>query len=219
MEFPNSVSERTRDIISRILTLNPKKRIKIDDIKSHPYYRMGERLLDFKKTKKHDKEKIKELTNIKLIEYGYDIEEIKKSIDQDKFNNKTTTYYLIYNKYKGEMRKKYESECQLEMFNTELEITLKKELENNNRRMKVPLRNKNHDIDVKKTRSGGYISDDIFSKETNEKESKSNFFKTEDNMNHLISYTQESPFFFKNREYYLHNLDFLRTLESLIMTK
>ena len=166
----------------------------------HPYYKMGERLFGFKKFKKQEKEKIKELTNIKLIEYGFDIEDIKKNIEQDRFNNMTTTYYLIYNKYKGEMRKKYESECQLEMFNTELEITLKKELENNNRRMKVPFRNKKQDLCGKNTNTGGYISDDIFSKDTNEKESKSNFFKTEENVNNLNVHTYDSTFMFKNKE-------------------
>ena len=200
MEFPVSVSERSRDILTRILTVKPKKRIKIEEIKMHPYYKMGERLFGFKKFKKQEKEKIKELTNIKLIEYGFDIEDIKKNIEQDRFNNMTTTYYLIYNKYKGEMRKKYESECQLEMFNTELEITLKKELENNNRRMKVPFRNKKQDLCGKNTNTGGYISDDIFSKDTNEKESKSNFFKTEENVNNLNVHTYDSTFMFKNKE-------------------
>ena len=162
---------------------------------------MGQRLYQFKKTKKQDKDKIKELTKLKLIEYGYDFEEIKNFIYQDKFNNMTTTYYLIKNKFKGEIMKKYESECQLEIFNTDFEINLKKELENNNKRMKVPLRNRNHDKDVKKTKSDGNFSEDIFTKETNEIESKSNLFKSEDNLNNLISYTQESIFNFKNKEY------------------
>ncbi len=199
LDFPCSVSERSKDIISRLLTINPKRRLKLEDIKIHPFYRMGEKLFDLKKTKKSDKEKIKELTNIKLIEYGYNIDEVKKEIEQEKFNYITTTYFLIYYKYKGEMRKKYEKECQLEIFNTELEITLKKELENSNKK-KVPLRNQNNEIEGKKTNNDFFASDDIFNNETVSKESNSLLFKTEDNLNRNFFLQNDSPFLFQSKE-------------------
>ena len=66
--------------------------------------------------------------------------------------------------------------------------------------MKVPFRNKKQDLCGKNTNTGGYISDDIFSKDTNEKESKSNFFKTEENVNNLNVHTYDSTFMFKNKE-------------------
>ena len=40
-KFPSWISSEVKDLISRILTVNPLKRIKIEEIKNHPWFQMS----------------------------------------------------------------------------------------------------------------------------------------------------------------------------------
>ena len=44
IEFPDTISEMAKDLISKLLTVNPNERITIPDIKEHPFYLKGKYL-------------------------------------------------------------------------------------------------------------------------------------------------------------------------------
>jgi serine/threonine protein kinase len=110
LEFPSFLSSTCVDLIKRILTVNPNKRIKIDEIKQHPFMKLGEinsQILRSESTQSIDhgsKNKIAEIVLQKMAELGFDKTDIIFNLDNNKHNNITTTYDLLANKLRlGEM--------------------------------------------------------------------------------------------------------------------
>ena len=64
IEYPNHLSEVSKDLLKKIIETDPEKRIKIEEIKEHPFYLMGKKCYEkkFKKMKIHS-----------LREFNYDL--------------------------------------------------------------------------------------------------------------------------------------------------
>lgn len=107
-EIPDRLSANCKDLIKKILKVNPKKRIKLDEIMKHPFLKTGmewykDIFREVFSQKFKDEVEIEVNNNIvnKMIdEMGYSNENnnIINNIQANKHNNITTTYYLLLNK-------------------------------------------------------------------------------------------------------------------------
>ena len=106
LEFPNEnetlLSDEAKDLIKRILTPNPLKRIKIDEILCHPFLNSG--LKEYKNIIKpnsfnHENEKIIVDYMVNKLNYSNENQIIYKYIQHNKHNSITTTYKLLKKKY------------------------------------------------------------------------------------------------------------------------
>jgi hypothetical protein len=52
IEYPSHLSEVSKDLLKKIIETNPEKRIKIEEIKKHPFYLMGKKIYEKIFTKK-----------------------------------------------------------------------------------------------------------------------------------------------------------------------
>ena len=77
IDYPKHLSEVSKDLLRKIIETNPEKRIKIEEIKQHPFYLMGKKLYE----KKFKKMKIQSLR-----EFNYDI--IFNKVNHDKEKDK-----------------------------------------------------------------------------------------------------------------------------------
>ena len=98
--IPKNLSEEAKDLIRKILEINPKKRIKIKEIKEHAWFNMVNRIfnmhdgINLKKTVMPiDEEIVEEMYNI-----GFNKMQVRDSILRNYHNNITTTYYLFLGK-------------------------------------------------------------------------------------------------------------------------
>ena len=106
LEIPYRISDICRDLINKILVVNPKKRITLEEIKTHPFLNYG--LMWYKKNfmKNIIKYDLKlENINMDILENmkRYGVEEPKEKIISEILKNKknrtTTIYYLLIEKY------------------------------------------------------------------------------------------------------------------------
>ena len=102
--MPPFLSDISQDILKRILTTNPKRRISLEELKNHPFFLIGERtpmlkgLLIGVENIPVDMEIINEIKkNYFENKYNIDEEYIASLIQKNNHNNITTIYYLLYN--------------------------------------------------------------------------------------------------------------------------
>eukprot|EP00347_Sterkiella_histriomuscorum_P021476 403333846 len=97
--IPQFVSSDCRELTQKILNTDPTTRIKIDDIRKHPWYSIvnvkdyggiivGQHPIPV------DNDIVKQLE-----EYNFDIEQSKKFVEGNRHNQQTTTYYLLLKKH------------------------------------------------------------------------------------------------------------------------
>ena len=99
LEFPFEISPICKDMIKRLLCINPEKRIKIDQIKQHSFYQIG--LKQLKKTEFIiDNKSISNKVLEKLAKLGYKASDIKNTLKNNDNNSISTAYNLLYNKVK-----------------------------------------------------------------------------------------------------------------------
>ena len=103
-EITGYLSENCVDLIKKILTVNPKKRIGIDGIKKHPFlnkavccYHIDDILNRIEKGK-YCEVVIERMLN--MTEFNFTRENIIYNLDNNKHNNITTTYELLLKRYK-----------------------------------------------------------------------------------------------------------------------
>jgi len=96
------VSERCKDLIKKLLTVNPAKRIRIEEIKNHTFFKQGE--AQIMKEMPFENEKPSELILEKVSDIlGNTREEILYNIEHNRHNNTTTSYELLLKRYKLNM--------------------------------------------------------------------------------------------------------------------
>ena len=120
IDYPSHLSDLSKDLLKKIIETNPEKRIKIEEIKKHPFYLLGKKLYDkkFKNEKANTRvNSTKELN----IELNNNIE-IKNSGKKGR-KNKREDLFSEYIKTEIISRKK--------QINNEKEYTLQNELINN----------------------------------------------------------------------------------------
>ena len=98
---PSFVSTHATDLLKRILTTDPERRITIDQIKAHPWFSLYKGYVNIPKgliIGYHDIS-IDELILENAQSFGYDKESIRQSILQNRHNKITTLYYLMLQKF------------------------------------------------------------------------------------------------------------------------
>jgi serine/threonine protein kinase len=113
IDYPKHLSEVSKDLLRKIIETNPEKRIKIEEIKQHPFYLMGKKLYE----KKFKKMKIQSLR-----EFNYDIIFNKVNHDKEKDKEISSKTYI-----QTEINERKNN------LNKDKEITLQNELINNNK--------------------------------------------------------------------------------------
>ena len=100
-EVPETLSDNAKDILHRILNVDPNKRYNIEQIKNHPWFNqlnpklyMSEGLLINKVIVPIDEN----IVDIMVNKYYLNKEEIKTNLILNEHNEITTTYYLILKK-------------------------------------------------------------------------------------------------------------------------
>ena len=133
--IPQYISEEANNLIKRILENNPKKRIKLNEIKEHPWFNMINRIfnmhdgINLKKTViPIDEDIIEQMSKI-----GFNKMQVRDNILRNYHNNITTTYYLFLGK---KIRQNKESVADLYSY------TYEKYLEDKNNKME------NYDNDI-----------------------------------------------------------------------
>ena len=87
-------------MIKRLLTIKPERRIKLDEIKSHPFYQMGLKILK-KREVVLDTKILTNKTIDKMVKIGYNLPEIKATLKNHETNHVSTAFQLLYNKVKS----------------------------------------------------------------------------------------------------------------------
>ena len=112
IDYPNHLTEVSKDLLKKIIETNPDKRIKIEEIKKHPFYLMGKKLYE-KKFKKVKINSVRELNYDSLFN-------VTNNTNKEKdFSNKE---YI-----------KTEANDRIKIGNKDKEITLQNELINSNK--------------------------------------------------------------------------------------
>ena len=110
--IPKELSHEVKDLIKQLLEINPRKRIKISEIKEHPWFNLKNKMfnmhdgIDITKTVIPIDEEIVE----EMKEIGFNKMQIRDTILRNLHNNISTTYYLLLGK---KIRQKKESVADL----------------------------------------------------------------------------------------------------------
>ena len=111
--MPSFLSEEAKDLINLILNPDPTKRYGIKDIRAHPWYNQVEP--DEKKGIIVGRDVIPVIPKIlELLKKDYDIdmEKCEADVKRNRFNDNTTSYYLISKRKEraGIFRQQYKDE-------------------------------------------------------------------------------------------------------------
>jgi len=128
--IPKELSHEVKDLIKKLLEINPRKRIKISEIKEHPWFNLKNKMfsmhdgIDITKTVIPIDEDIIE----EMKEIGFNKMQIRDTILRNLHNNISTTYYLLLGK---KIKQKKESVADLFSYAYEKYMEDKKNLMSN----------------------------------------------------------------------------------------
>ena len=101
ISYPDNMSKDCKDMLKKLLTPDPKKRIKIQDIKKHPFYNLCGNVLksnhpglDITKYVIPVEESVLKI----MMDMGYPEYRVREDVIRNMHNNCTTTYYLLLRK-------------------------------------------------------------------------------------------------------------------------
>ncbi|CAG9333437.1 unnamed protein product [Blepharisma stoltei] len=100
-ECPEWISEKGKDIISKILNTDPETRYTIQDIRNHPWYRLSQQSSSEGILVGYQSIPINLDILNKLEPFGFDLNYCQSCIEANKHNNLTTAYYLLLKKYQA----------------------------------------------------------------------------------------------------------------------
>lgn len=95
---PRFISESVTELIGKMLTTDPEKRITIAEIREHPWY---QQVPDVARTCFSENAKEKEIDQEvldKLVSLGFPLNFVVDSVQNNKHNNATTSYHLLLEK-------------------------------------------------------------------------------------------------------------------------
>ena len=98
--IPNYISDEGKDLLRKILNVNPEKRYNFKQIKTHPWFNLIDYKINYCEGLLINRIVIpidEDIIN-KMSEYDYDKNETRKNILANKHNHITTTYYLMLKK-------------------------------------------------------------------------------------------------------------------------
>ena len=97
--MPKFLSPEAKDIISKIFVTDPNKRIDIEGLKQHPWYKLYQ-----PENQNYDYHNRAKVVNEKLVQkmeasLGFSIESVQRAVENNKHNHLSATYYLLLKKY------------------------------------------------------------------------------------------------------------------------
>ena len=106
--IPRYVSEQAKDLLRKVLNVDPSRRYGIKQIKKHPWFNLVNQRLNISEGLliKDVVIPIDEELILKMEEYNFSKEEVRVNVLANKHNHITTTYYLLL---RAKMRKGLES--------------------------------------------------------------------------------------------------------------
>ena len=96
--MPTFLSEHAQDLISNILNPDPAQRYTIQDIRNHPWYAICEHQPPYTPPIYLGKEPIPidaKIMGMLVNDHNIDANKAEQEIKRNRFNNITTTYYLL----------------------------------------------------------------------------------------------------------------------------
>ena len=150
--IPNNLSNEAKDLIINLLKVNPEERIKLDEIKNHPWFNLVNKDNNYFKGININKTIIPIDEDIikEMKKFGVDRNIIINDLLKNNFNNITTTYHLLLQKKVRNGKKSVADFCsdlylnyindeknKISFFNNDFELILKdrinhfKNIENN----------------------------------------------------------------------------------------
>ena len=105
-EIPDEASDDLRDLLTHIIEIDPNKRYNLDQIKNHKWYNIVKVesipgiIVDKHKIPIDDR-----IVNV-CHAYGYEEDKIIESVSENYYDNNTSIYYIILNKF---IRERYDS--------------------------------------------------------------------------------------------------------------
>ncbi|KAL7197779.1 hypothetical protein ACSBR2_020325 [Camellia fascicularis] len=95
--LPNQLSHGARDLIARILTIDPINRISIPEIRQHPWFQqdLPQYIAMPSVIAAYDTKKINEGIILEMAKMGFDIHEVIGYLQNGLENKATVTYYLL----------------------------------------------------------------------------------------------------------------------------
>lgn len=115
LEYPDYITEKSKDLISLILVTDPDKRIRIREIKQHPFYCQGKKIylnlnhspFEDKAADRYNKDYLEHIEKLVVDRFvkvrmsesrGYTSKEITHALESSQFSQILTSYLLISNK-------------------------------------------------------------------------------------------------------------------------
>ncbi|KAK4412795.1 SNF1-related protein kinase catalytic subunit alpha KIN10 [Sesamum alatum] len=110
--IPNHLSESARDLISRILVVDPMQRVTIPEIRRHPWFQKHLPLYIaipsprvFRRTEMIDVDAVKD-----MVQMGFDVHEVIRSLQNHLQNEATVTYaMLLHSRYPAHVSRQDEN--------------------------------------------------------------------------------------------------------------
>ena len=98
---PKWLSVEVKDLMHRILNVDPEKRYTVEHIKSHPWYQQVTQELHSGVIMGVDKFSADSFVLQQLEQFGLDKDAVASALESNKHNHMTTSYYLLKKKYAG----------------------------------------------------------------------------------------------------------------------
>lgn len=115
--IPRFVSSPARDLIKSILSIDPGKRYKADDIRHHEWYQEYNKGALFTDNLINEDIVISYTVLNQLEQFKFDKIDAEQQIKANKHNQVTTTYYLLLKKYEKEKKKRKIKRVEADLFN------------------------------------------------------------------------------------------------------
>lgn len=93
--IPSHVSPEGRKLLECILNIDPERRYTIEQIRNHPWYKLYTPKEPQGIIVGQHKIPIDETILQQVPQYGYDVEDVRKNLNNNKHNKMTTLYYLL----------------------------------------------------------------------------------------------------------------------------
>ena len=192
IDYPSHLSDLSKDLLNRIIETDPEKRIKIEEIKKHPFYLLGKKLYE-KKFKKEKKSSSKEL-NLEYINNNLNNIHIQRSNEKEKDRekekeNKNSNKETLFSDYiKTEIVNRKRD------LNNEKQITLQNELASKNKlgllsKCVNETRGKSTNKENKKPKNNNIIDNDNKSENIIKHDNNKNISKNKNKNNTQIVFT------------------------------
>ncbi|KRW98684.1 Protein kinase-like domain [Pseudocohnilembus persalinus] len=99
-EMPEDISENCKDLLQRILTVDPEKRINIEQIRNHPWYKQVDKNTPQKGLiVGYNKIPLDQKILQKCQDIGFSMEYTQKCLEANKHNRATTAYHLYLKQF------------------------------------------------------------------------------------------------------------------------